>query len=201
MLQFFVASIIVGIAPGPDNLFVLSQSASSSAKSGFAVILGLCTGIIVQTYLLIAGVSAIIAASPFAFFVLQCIGAFYLLFLAYKSFKVKAKTVDLNITYKVSFKLLYLRGIAMNLTNPKAILFMLSFIPPAVNMQSLVSPTIQIAILGAEFLIATFIVFSLVAILASVIKKFMLRSPKAIRNLNWFSGIVFICLAIGIFFA
>ena len=87
----------------------------------------------------------------------------------------------------------------MNLTNPKAILFALSFIPPAVKMDSPLSPTLQMVILGAEFVVATFMVFGTVALLAGTVKKFMLNSPKANRNLNWFSGCVFVLLAVALF--
>ena len=93
MLEFFIAAIVVALAPGPDNLFVLAQSATHGAKSGICIICGLCTGIMVQTGLLVVGVSALIAASPVAFFVIQCMGAAYLVYLAYKSFQVRAGTV------------------------------------------------------------------------------------------------------------
>ena len=214
MLEFFIAALVVGVAPGPDNLFVLAQSATHGAKAGFCVILGLCTGILVQTGLLVAGVSALIAASPKAFFVMQCLGAAYLLYLAYKSFQVRAGTVvdghdaaqrhceersDEAIQNCISARKLYLRGIIMNMTNPKAVLFMLSFIPPAVKMDRPIHPSLQTAILGLEFIVATLIVFGTVAILAGAVKKFLLNSPKANRNLNWFSGVVFVFLAVALF--
>ena len=225
MLNFFIAALVVAIAPGPDNLFVLAQSATHGAKAGFSVICGLCTGICVQVCLLIVGVSALIAASPMAFFVLQCCGAAYLLYLAYKSFQVRAGVVNLDESGEtrdesdacsemraesasvilsgesagLPFHRLYLRGIIMNLTNPKAVLFALSFIPPAVKMERPLSPTLQMVILGGEFIVATFIVFGSIALLAGAVKKFMLNSPKANRNLNWFSGCVFIALAIALF--
>ena len=227
MLNFFIAALVVALAPGPDNLFVLAQSATHGAKAGFSVICGLCTGICVQTALLIVGVSALIAASPVAFFVLQCCGAAYLLYLAYKSFQVRAGVVKLDadsgechsgaspegdaIESKsgeavvggegagLPFRRLYLRGIIMNLTNPKAVLFALSFIPPAVDMSRDMSPSLQMVVLGAEFVTATFIVFGSIALLAGAVKKFMLNSPKANRNLNWFSGCVFVALAIALF--
>ena len=220
MLEFFIAAIVVALAPGPDNLFVLAQSATHGAKAGFCVICGLCTGIMVQTGLLVVGVSALIAASPMAFFVIQCLGAAYLVYLAYKSFQVRAGTVVLDATAaerhpesrrgegsspegpgssSLSARRLYLRGIIMNLTNPKAILFALSFIPPAVKMDSPLSPSVQMLILGAEFVVATFIVFGTVALLAGAVKKFMLNSPKANRNLNWFSGAVFLFMAVALF--
>ena len=202
MLNFFVAALVVALAPGPDNLFVLAQSATHGAKAGFSVICGLCTGICVQTALLIVGVSALIAASPIAFFVLQCCGAAYLLYLAYKSFQVRAGVVKLDAGGEgagIPFRRLYLRGIIMNLTNPKAVLFALSFIPPAVDMSRDMSPSLQMVVLGAEFVTATFIVFGSIALLAGAVKKFMLNSPKANRNLNWFSGCVFIALAVLLF--
>lgn len=215
MFNFFIAALVVALAPGPDNLFVLAQSATHGAKAGFSVICGLCTGICVQTALLIVGVSALIAASPVAFFVLQCCGAAYLLYLAYKSFQVRAGVVKLDAGADagsemrannagmegagLSFRRLYLRGIIMNLTNPKAVLFALSFIPPAVDMSRDMSPSLQMVVLGAEFVTATFIVFGSIALLAGAVKKFMLNSPKANRNLNWFSGCVFVFLAIALF--
>ena len=230
MLEFFIAAIVVALAPGPDNLFVLAQSATHGAKAGFCIICGLCTGIMVQTGLLVVGVSALIAASPVAFFVIQCLGAAYLVYLAYKSFQVRAGVVvssefgvqnsesgvrssefgirnsesgvrssESDKSQSLSARRLYLRGIIMNLTNPKAILFALSFIPPAVKMDSPLSPSIQMLILGSEFVVATFIVFGTVALLAGAVKKFMLNSPKANRNLNWFSGAVFLFMAVALF--
>ena len=219
MLEFFIAALVIGIAPGPDNLFVLAQSATYGARLGFCIILGLCTGIAIHTCLLVAGVSALIAASPTAFFVIQCLGAAYLLYLAYKSFGVKAGVVHVDschpernaveskdpvkssdaISGVPSARSLYMRGIIMNLTNPKVILFLLSFIPPAVRLDRPIHPSLQMAIFGAEFILATFIVFGSVALLAGAVKKFLLNSPKANRNLNWFSGVVFVLLAVALF--
>ena len=219
MLEFFIAALVIGIAPGPDNLFALAQSATYGARLGFCIILGLCTGIAIHTCLLVAGVSALIAASPTAFFVIQCLGAAYLLYLAYKSFGVKAGVVHVDschpersvteskdpvkssdaISGVPSARSLYMRGIIMNLTNPKVILFVLSLIPPAVRLDRPIPPSLQTAIFGAEFIVATMIVFGSIALLAGTVKKYLLNSPKANRNLNWFSGCVFILLAIALF--
>ena len=205
MLEFFIAALVIGIAPGPDNLFVLAQSATYGARLGFCIILGLCTGIAIHTCLLVAGVSALIAASPTAFFVIQCLGAAYLLYLAYKSFGVKAGVVQMNGDSRsepgmTSARSLYMRGIIMNLTNPKVILFVLSLIPPAVRLERPIHPSLQMAIFGGEFILATMIVFGSIALLAGTVKKFLLTSPKANRNLNWFSGAVFVFLAVALFF-
>lgn len=227
MLEFFIAALVIGIAPGPDNLFVLAQSATYGARLGFCIILGLCTGIAIHTCLLVVGVSALIAASPTAFFVIQCLGAAYLLYLAYKSFLVRVGTVKLDESGSASSptmshperplersdrgkskdlelnvpsaRKLYLRGVIMNLTNPKVILFILSLIPPAVRLDRPIHPSLQMVIFGAEFIVATMIVFGSIALLAGTVKKYLLTSPKANRNLNWFSGCVFVLLAIALF--
>ena len=219
MLEFFIAALVIGIAPGPDNLFVLAQSATYGARLGFCIILGLCTGIAIHTCLLVAGVSALIAASPTAFFVIQCLGAAYLLYLAYKSCGVKAGVVHVDschpernaveskdpvkssdaISGVPSARSLYMRGIIMNLTNPKVILFVLSLIPPAVRLDRPIHPSLQMSIFGGEFILATMIVFGCIALLAGTVKKFLLTSPKANRNLNWFSGAVFVFLAVALF--
>ena len=213
MLEFFFAALVIGIAPGPDNLFVLAQSATYGARPGFCIILGLCTGIALHTCLLVAGVSALIAASPIAFFVIQCLGAAYLLYLAYKSFQVRAGVVKVEASHSErdavksndavrgvpSARSLYFRGVIMNLTNPKVILFILSLIPPAVRLERPIHPSLQMAIFGAEFIVATMIVFGSIALLAGSVKKYLLNSPKANRNLNWFSGCVFVMLAIALF--
>ena len=99
-----------------------------------------------------------------------------------------------------SARKLYLRGIIMNMTNPKVILFILSLIPPAVRLDRPIHPSLQTAIFGAEFIVATMIVFGCIALLAGTVKKYLLTSPKANRNLNWFSGCVFVLLAIALFF-
>ena len=99
-----------------------------------------------------------------------------------------------------SARSLYMRGIIMNLTNPKVILFVLSLIPPAVRLDRPIHPSLQMAIFGGEFILATMIVFGCIALLAGTVKKFLLTSPKANRNLNWFSGAVFVFLAVALFF-
>ena len=199
MLEFFVAALVVALAPGPDNLFVLAQSATHGAKAGFCVICGLCTGIVIQVCLLILGVVKLDESGETrdesdAGCEMRAESASVIL-----SERSESKDPDPSGEGAgLSFRRLYLRGIIMNLTNPKAVLFALSFIPPAVDMNRDMSPSLQMVVLGAEFVTATFIVFGSIALLAGAVKKFMLNSPKANRNLNWFSGCVFIALAIAL---
>lgn len=128
-LQFIAVAAVLGLVPGPDNLFVLMQSAMHGIRSGFAVTLGLCTGLIVHTTAVAFGVAALFAASAIAFTVLKLVGAAYLLYLAWGAFRAGATTDSLAQESTNSFRSLYFRGVIMNITNPKVAIFFLAFLP------------------------------------------------------------------------
>ena len=90
LLTFFAASLLLGIAPGPDNIFVLTQSAVYGVRAGLVTTLGLVTGLCVHTTAVALGVAAIFQTSPLAFTILKCAGAAYLLYLAWMSFRAGA---------------------------------------------------------------------------------------------------------------
>ena len=79
---FFVASALLALAPGPDNLYVLAQSALRGPGAGLSITVGLCTGLLVHTAAVTLGVAALMRASPAAFAALKLAGAGYLLYLA-----------------------------------------------------------------------------------------------------------------------
>ena len=85
LTSFALASFILAIAPGPDNIFVLTQSALYGVKKGIAVIIGLCLGILIQTLCLVVGLSAFISAVPALMIVIKLIGVAYLCYLAYQA--------------------------------------------------------------------------------------------------------------------
>jgi len=199
MISFFLMSLVVALSPGPDNLFVLMQSAAFGRHAGFCVIGGISLGIIIQVILQISGLSLLITHSPTAFFILQCLGACYLLYLAYLSFRFASASNYEKKAIELSNKALFRRGLLMNLSNPKAVLFLLSFLPPAVNTSLSISPSLQIALLGTMFLLSTWVVFGSIAFLAGSLKPFLVNHPKIEVNLQRLSGVVFVILAISLF--
>ncbi len=82
---FFAASLLLGLTPGPDNLFVLAQAAQRGKLAGIIVTLGLTTGILFHTVAVALGAAALFSTSVLAFNVLKYVGAIYLLYLAYQS--------------------------------------------------------------------------------------------------------------------
>ena len=84
--MFFTASILLALAPGPDNLYVMAQSMLKGKSAGFLITLGLCTGLIGHTTAVTFGVAVLFQTSVVAFTALKFVGAAYLLYLAWKSF-------------------------------------------------------------------------------------------------------------------
>lgn len=195
ILLFITASSLLALAPGPDNLFVLTQSMSKGVKDGILITLGLCSGLVFHTTAVAFGVAAIFQTSITAFNILKFIGAGYLLYLAYLSFKSNSKTKLDTKNNSLSAMKLYKRGVIMNITNPKVSIFFLAFLPQFTN-PNLGSVTIQIFILGAIFMLCALVVFSLIALVAGKLGNWFNKSENAENILNKIAGTVFAGLAI-----
>ena len=87
LLSFTLSAIILAIAPGPDNIFVLTQSAMHGYKKGLAVVIGLTIGICIQSFCMVAGITALFIAIPALVTILKTIGALYLSYLCFKAIK------------------------------------------------------------------------------------------------------------------
>ncbi|MEM9658400.1 MAG: LysE family translocator, partial [Planctomycetota bacterium] len=124
---FSCAACLLALAPGPDNLFVLTQSIVYGQRAGLMVTLGLCTGLVGHSLAVACGVAAFVR-TPLTFTTLKCLGVGYLLYLAWQAFH--ATTFDLKASGQGPSGLgtLYRRGIVMNATNPKVSLFFLAFL-------------------------------------------------------------------------
>ena len=127
LVTFFSASVLLGLAPGPDNLFVLTQSALRGRGAGLLVTLGLCTGLIAHTAAVSLGVAAVFQTSALAFTLLKLVGAGYLLWLAWQAFRAAAAALPTGRAALAGWAL-YRRGIVMNVTNPKVSIFFLAFL-------------------------------------------------------------------------
>ena len=178
MLAFILASALLSIAPGPDNIFVLMQSALYGKKSGVLVTLGLCTGLIVHTTAVALGIAAVIQASVVAFTVLKILGAMYLAYLAWQAFLASASELHAPGSNLRSAGALYRRGIIMNITNPKVTIFFLAFLPQfASPAQGALAP--QIFLLGGMFICVALVIFSAIAVTAGFLGGWLQDSPKA----------------------
>jgi len=192
---FFLASTLLAIAPGPDNVFVLTQSALHGKLSGLVVVFGLCTGLLVHTAAVTFGVAVIFQASTLAFTLLKIIGAGYLVYLAWQIFRATPELIRMQSDQQKSLGTLYRRGIIMNVTNPKVSIFFLAFLPQFADPVR-GSISLQMVALGGIFITATILVFGAIALIGGALGEWLNRSERAQRVMNWTAGTIFVGLAL-----
>ena len=198
IITFITASVVLSLVPGPDNLFVMSNSALKGWRIGFYTTLGLCTGLIGHTILVGIGVSVIFQTSTMAFNGLKIIGAFYLVYLAWLS--VQNKEINIGgASENSTSRSYYFTGVIMNLTNPKVAIFFLVFLPQFINSNN-DNVTSQIFLLGLLFICSAFFVFTSIAYLSSFLEGILKKSKTVNKNLNLLAAIIYIALAINLFF-
>jgi threonine/homoserine/homoserine lactone efflux protein len=195
LITFFIASVLLGLAPGPDNIFVLTQSALHGKGAGLLVTLGLCTGLVVHTLAVALGVAVIFQVSATAFTALKLVGAAYLVYLGWQAFRAASAPISMSGNAAPNGFKLYRRGIIMNVTNPKVSIFFLAFLPQFADPARGAVP-LQIGMLGGVFILATILVFGSVALLSGALGSWLNRSERIQRTLNRVAGTVFFGLAL-----
>jgi threonine/homoserine/homoserine lactone efflux protein len=195
LITFTIASTLLTLAPGPDNMFVLTQSALYGRKSGIFITLGLCTGLLVHTSAVALGIAAVLLVSLTAFTVLKLVGAGYLLYLAWNAFRAKARKIDEHAGNMPEPSALYRQGVIMNISNPKVAIFFLAFLPQFANPAT-GNMAGQLFLLGMIFLAIALVIFILIASLAGFISEWLKHSEKAQMLLSQIAGLVFIALAL-----
>ena len=195
LIAIFMASFILALVPGPDNIFLLTQSALEGPIAGFCLTLGLLTGIMCHTAAVIFGVTVIITSSVYAFTALKIFGVGYLLYLAWGAFRASNSKIPRKDTKKIGKFALYRRGIIMNIGNPKIAVFFLAFFPQFIDptLGAVAQQTVELA---ASFIAAFLIVFISIGYLAGTLGEFLRNSDKAQTYLNRAAGIIFVGFAI-----
>ena len=200
-ILFAGSALLLALSPGPDNIFVLTQSVARGAKYGIAVASGLITGCIFHTSVVALGFAVILRANEWLLLLIKIFGAIYLLFLAYKVYQSDGSIqLEENTTSAQSWWKLYRLGITMNLLNPKVTLFFLALLPQFVVPNAL-EEWIQIYFLGGIFMLVSLITFYLVAFLGGSVAGFIRSSSWFGPAMKWIQVIVFVGIAVAIFLA
>ncbi len=173
LIQFIGASILLSIMPGPDNIYVLSESLSRGSKAGILISIGLACGLLIHTTLAATGLSLLIYRSPLAYKLLTYLGATYLLYLAFMSSKeqgIEIKRSKINETSNSKATTYILKGFLLNISNPKVSLFFIAFLPRFIDIEEN-NFQWQMVILGIVFITQALIIFSGIALLAGKFSK------------------------------
>ena len=207
LLAFFGVSLLLALTPGPDNIFVLVQSAQRGWRAGMSVVVGLCLGLCVQTAAVALGLAAVFAASALAFTLLKWCGAAYLAWLAWQALRAPvsaAQVVDADNGAPAlrahSAVRMVGRGVLMNLTNPKVLVFFLAFLPQFAD-PARGSMALQIMLLGLVFMLASLLVFGAIACFSGAFGALLQGSARAQKWLNRAAGWVFLALALRLLMA
>ncbi|MDJ1159750.1 LysE family translocator [Chelatococcus sp. SYSU_G07232] len=130
LLTYSLACLVLFATPGPDMSLFLAKTVAGGRKAGIAAMLGAMAGCCIHTLLAALGLSALLAASATAFTVLKVVGALYLLWLAVDAVRHgSALNLRQGKREEVSFGGTFLVGVGINLTNPKVVLFFVTFLP------------------------------------------------------------------------
>lgn len=200
-LGFLLAASLITLAPGPDNMMVLSLGIARGRRAGIAFGLGCAAGCLSHTLLAVLGVSALIAASPQAFGVLTVCGGLYLIWLGIAVLRSAGGTGPGAITTsEQSPHRLFLRGVVANAINPKVILFFLSFLPqfvvPANGQVGL-----QMAMLGVLFTVQAAVIFGLLGFFSGAVGQRLNRRPAIGILLDRLTAVVFLGLGLRLIFS
>ena len=194
---FLAAAILITLAPGPDNLMVLSIGMARGREPGVAFGLGCALGCLNHTLLAALGISALIAASPTAFIVLKIAGGLYLIWLGIQAIR-NARAVGAPQRGKALAETpgkLFVKGLVANAINPKVILFFLAFLPQFVDSQR-GHVAWQIAQLGVLFTVQAIVIFGAVGWFAGSIGERLARRPAIGAWLDRVAGGIFVALGL-----
>jgi threonine/homoserine/homoserine lactone efflux protein len=194
LFVFLAASIALTFAPGPDNLFVVTQGIARGRRAAVLTAWGMCSGITVHTVAAAAGISALFYSSALAFQVVKFAGAGYLIYLACQAVRERS-SLGLAASVGLSGAALFRRGFVMNVLNPKVALFFLAFLPQFTNREAGNIP-LQMAVLGLVFMAQALVIFTGIGFFSGIVGNWILRRPRAGRWFSWLSAAIFASLGV-----
>jgi len=192
---FLAASALLTIAPGPDIVYVLTRAIAQGPRAGVAAALGFATGCIFHTLLAALGIAALIRSSDLAFNAVRYAGAAYLAWIGIQALRHRASFSVQGAGDAGALGVIYRQSVLGNMMNPKVTLFFLAFLPQFVDAGA-GHVGLQMALLGAIFMVQTAIIFGAVAMFSGWIGGWIRRKPVVGERLNVFAGLTFIALGI-----
>lgn len=194
-VEFVLTSLVVVLLPGTGVLYTINIGLARKAKYAIAAAIGCTLGIVPHLLASIVGLSAIMNMSAKVFTVIKMLGSAYLLYLAWKTWTGAGKTILSNDKAKDGVLSTILKGIVINLLNPKLTLFFLSFLPqfvPAGQGAYLDS----MMLLSATFMAMTLLVFIGYGVLASLISDLVTMKKNIMKSIERGFALVFAGLAV-----
>lgn len=184
---------VISISPGAGAIASMSSGLNYGFRRGYWNAIGLQLALLVQIAIVAAGVGVLFATTPLAFFVVKWFGVLYLLYLAYIQWTTKTQSIDIPTEQPTkSIPKLILYGFIVNISNPKAIVFLLAVLPQFLDLSK--PQWIQYVIMAATMITIDLIVMAGYTGLAAKVLR-LLKSPKQQKYMNRTFAVLFSCAA------
>lgn len=194
LLTFALAAAVLIAVPGPSVLFVIGRSLALGRKGGLLSVLGNALGMIPQIVAVALGVGVALAQSVLLFTIVKFAGAAYLVFLGVQAIRHRGRrTTAADPSRSASTVRVLREGFIVGATNPKSLVFFVAVLPQFVEYTSGAIP-LQLAVLGAVFLLIALVSDSIWAIAAGTARQWFARSPRRISTLSTTGGAMMIAL-------
>ncbi|MGI9425338.1 MAG: LysE family translocator [Hyphomicrobiaceae bacterium] len=199
LATYTLACAVLFFTPGPDMSLFIAKTMAGGKRAGFAAFVGASTGTLVHTSLAALGISALLAASATAFLVMKVIGALYLLWLAVDALR-SGSVLDVGDTgtrRQQPIWRTFAMGVGINLTNPKIILFFVTFLPQFVAADD---PNAfgKLLFLGLYYVIFALPFGVLMVLCADHMISFLRTRSYVLRAMDWIFASVFCAFAVRI---
>ncbi|MDC4838770.1 LysE family transporter [Acinetobacter baumannii] len=191
---YMLACWVISISPGAGAIASMSSGLNYGFRHGYWNAIGLQIALLIQIMIVAAGVGVLFATTPLAFQAVKWFGVAYLLYLAYLQWTASIKDIEIQREKKdKSVSALLFNGFVVNISNPKAIVFLLAVLPQFLDLSK--PQWIQYLIMAATMVTIDLIVMAGYTGLASKVLR-LLRSPKQQKYLNRGFAVMFSCAAL-----
>ncbi|CAA0253770.1 TPA: LysE family transporter [Acinetobacter baumannii] len=191
---YMLACWVISISPGAGAIASMSSGLNYGFRHGYWNAVGLQIALLIQIMIVAAGVGVLFATTPLAFQAVKWFGVAYLLYLAYLQWTAPVKDIEIQHEKKdKSVSALLFNGFVVNISNPKAIVFLLAVLPQFLDLSK--PQWIQYLIMAATMVTIDLIVMAGYTGLASKVLR-LLRSPKQQKYLNRGFAVMFSCAAL-----
>jgi threonine/homoserine/homoserine lactone efflux protein len=195
---FLAAASIIAVTPGPGIMYVAAQTLAGGRASGIAASLGTWIGGFVHVVAGALGVSALVLASAEAFAAFKLVGAAYLVWLGYKTWRSAGAPLEVTEVVEVtSVRRAFRDGIVVEAFNPKSAAFFLAFLPQFVSPAD-GDVALQFAVLGLITVTLNTAVDILVTVFAARMRAGVIARPVLVRRIRQASASVFVALGVSL---
>ncbi len=179
-VEFLLTALAVVLIPGTGVIYTLATGIGLGSRAAIAAAFGCTFGIVPAMSAAILGLAALLHTSAVAFQLVKFAGVAFLLYMAWQTLR-EAGTMSVNQKVKSrTLGKIALRGMLINVLNPKLSLFFLAFLPQFLSGNP-ESAAFEMLVLGIVFMVMTFVVFVLYGLFAATARDRVLSSPRVLK--------------------